>query len=106
MHSDSRSADPFGRDARLRLYKTAAALFALLGLTVAVYVLPVPAAWATPAGLLIAAAKAALVVAVFMELAGSSRLVRLAAATGALWLLILFALTLGDYLSRGALPAL
>ena len=100
----SRSADPFGRDARLRLYKTAGLLFALLGLTVAVYVLPVPAAWATPIGLAIATAKAGLVVTVFMELAEGTAMVRIAAAASVVWLLFLFALTLGDYLSRGPLP--
>ena len=95
-------AHPFSPKRRRRFYLTGAALLGLLGLTLAVYLLPVPAAWATVLGLLIAAAKAALILAVFMELAESTALVRVAAAVGLVWLLFLFALTLGDYLSRGS----
>jgi cytochrome c oxidase subunit 4 len=64
-------------------------------------VLPVPAAWAAPLGLLVAGAKAALITVVFVEIAERTALVRVAAAAGFMWLLLLFALTLRDYLSRG-----
>jgi len=48
----------------------------------------------------IATAKASLVLLLFMELRTSSNLVRLAAAAGAIWLLVLFLLTISDYLTR------
>jgi cytochrome c oxidase subunit IV len=48
------------------------------------------------AGLVIAAIKVAFVVVIFMGLGHSSALVRVAAAAGIFWLLILFVLTLTD----------
>jgi cytochrome c oxidase subunit 4 len=50
--------------------------------------------------LAIALAKMILIALFFMHIKGSSRLLHLAAITGGLWLLIMIALTLGDYLSR------
>ena len=52
----------------------------------------------------IAIAKAILVALFFMHLKGSSRLLRLAAATGIIWLLILLSLSLSDYFTRGWVP--
>lgn len=48
----------------------------------------------------IAAFKALLVVLYFMHVRYSSRLTQVIAATGIFWLIILIALTLGDYLTR------
>jgi cytochrome c oxidase subunit 4 len=49
----------------------------------------------------IACAKALLVVLFFMHVRWSTRLTWVVAASGFFWLLILFGLTMGDYLSRG-----
>jgi cytochrome c oxidase subunit 4 len=48
----------------------------------------------------IAVVKALLIVLFFMHLAYSTRLVRVFAGAALFWLLILFTLTLGDYLAR------
>ena len=53
----------------------------------------------------IAVTKAVLVVLFFMHVRYSTRLIPLVAAGGFLWLLILFGLTMSDYLSRGWLGA-
>lgn len=49
----------------------------------------------------IAVIKAVLVVLYFMHAKGSPRLTKLVIAAALAWLVLLFALTLGDYLSRG-----
>ena len=54
----------------------------------------------TPVALLIASFKVVIVVLYFMHVKYSSRLVMILASVGFLWLLILFALTLGDYQTR------
>ena len=51
--------------------------------------------------LTIACSKALLVVLFFMHVRWSTRLTWVVAASGFFWLLILFTLTLSDYLSRG-----
>lgn len=51
--------------------------------------------------ILIATAKAALVVAVFMHGRYESKLVRVIIAAGVIWFLIMISNTLGDYISRG-----
>lgn len=53
--------------------------------------------------LVIAFAKASLVVWIFMNMRHASPLSRLAAVGGLLWLVILFGLTLADYWTRGFL---
>jgi cytochrome c oxidase subunit 4 len=61
----------------------------------------VPMGLFTPtAGILIAFAKSALVLLLFMELASSKTLIRLAVTAGAVFLAAMFALTLSDVLSR------
>ena len=50
--------------------------------------------------------KALLIILFFMHVKASSRLVKLFAAAGLLWLAILFTLTLSDYLSRIWVPVL
>jgi cytochrome c oxidase subunit IV len=51
--------------------------------------------------LTIASAKALLVILFFMHVRWSSRLTWVVAASGFVWLLILFGITMTDYLSRG-----
>ncbi|MDQ2775822.1 MAG: cytochrome C oxidase subunit IV family protein [Acidobacteriota bacterium] len=57
-----------------------------------------------PIAVLIATAKAALIVAFFMQAKLESRLVHVVIAAGVLWFLILLSNTLGDYVTRGWLP--
>jgi cytochrome c oxidase subunit IV len=52
----------------------------------------------------IAMTKAALVVLFFMHVRWGTRLTWVVAASGFVWLLILFGLTMTDYLSRGSVP--
>ena len=51
--------------------------------------------------LTIALVKASLVILIFMGVRWSSRLTWVVAASGFVWLLILFGITMSDYLSRG-----
>ena len=76
-----------------------AALLALLTLTLVLAYQPL-GVLSIVVALGIATAKASLVLLLFMELRTSSNLVRLAAAAGAIWLLVLFLLTISDYLTR------
>ena len=57
-----------------------------------------------PVALGIAITKATLVILFFMHVIHSSRLTKLIVATGFFFLLVLFGLTLTDYLSRGWMP--
>ena len=54
--------------------------------------------------LTIACAKALLVVLFFMHVRWSSRLTWVVAMSGIFWLLIMFSITLSDYMSRGWVP--
>jgi cytochrome c oxidase subunit 4 len=54
--------------------------------------------------LLIACTKAGLVVLFFMHVRWSTRLTWVVAASGFVWLLIMFGLTMQDYLTRGWVP--
>ncbi len=76
---------------------------ALLLLTLATYVAALFnfGAGNTIVALLIAAAKALLIALYFMHIRYSTRLLRVVAAAGLLWLGILFVLTMNDYLTRG-----
>jgi len=56
--------------------------------------------WNAPIAVLIALAKAALIVLFFMHVRYGSPLLRVFAAGGFLWLVILFLLMLPDYLTR------
>lgn len=79
-----------------------AALMSLLTLTLVLAY--VPMGLLTPTvGIAIAFVKTGLVVMLFMELAGSASLIRLAAAAGFVFLIAFFALTLADVLPRVAL---
>jgi cytochrome c oxidase subunit IV len=76
-----------------------AALLALLGLTLGAAYVPL-GAFNVAVGLAIAALKGGIVALLFMNLRRSGTLVRLAAAAGFFWLVVLFALTLSDFLTR------
>ena len=54
--------------------------------------------------LAISITKALLVAVFFMHIRAGSRVLRLAAVTGIIWLLIMLSLTLADYLTRGWVP--
>ena len=54
--------------------------------------------------LAIACSKALLVILFFMHVRWSTRLTWVVAASGFVWLLILFGLTMQDYLTRGMVP--
>jgi cytochrome c oxidase subunit 4 len=54
-----------------------------------------------PVAMIIAAAKAVLIVLFFMHVIYSSRLTKIVTVAGFLWLAIMVGLTLSDYLSRG-----
>lgn len=57
--------------------------------------------WNTPIGLVISCIKATLIVLYFMHARDGRWLTWIIIAAGLLWLSILLALTLGDYLTRG-----
>ena len=82
-----------------RVWRCWAALMVLLGATTAVAYVPL-GRFNVVLALAIAAAKALIVVIVFMELRRSSGLVRVFAAAGFLWLTILLGLTASDYTTR------
>jgi cytochrome c oxidase subunit 4 len=80
-----------------------AALMVLTGLTVWASFLHL-GIWNTPVALGIAVAKAALVALFFMHLRYSPKLTSLVIASSLLWLVILFVITMSDYVSRSWLP--
>jgi len=55
----------------------------------------------TPIALAVAAAKAMLVILFFMGVKYNNTLTKVVAASGFVWLIILFGMTMGDYLTRG-----
>ena len=77
----------------------AAALLALLGAAVGVWVLDL-GRWDLPLALGVAGTKVILIAAVFMDLREGPSLIRLVAIAGIYWGGILFALTLADILMR------
>lgn len=60
--------------------------------------------FSTPIAILIATAKAALIVVFFMQALNASRTVQIVIAAGVIWFTIMLTNTLGDYLTRGWLP--
>jgi len=84
-------------------WKTFAALLLLLALTWSIGYVDL-GLFNVIVALAIAITKALLVALFFMHIKGSSRLLRLAATVGVIWLLIMLSLTLGDYLTRGWVP--
>ncbi|OSI60289.1 oxidase [Bradyrhizobium canariense] len=76
-----------------------AALLALLVLSLVAAYIPM-GRMTTASGIIIATAKSALVVVLFMELASAKPLIRVAAISGLVFLLAMFALTFADVLAR------
>jgi cytochrome c oxidase subunit 4 len=81
------------------LLLTFAGLMGLLLLTTGAYFIPMGVGNLV-ANLLIAAAKAALIAVFFMRLKSQSALIHVAAVMGLFWLVLMFWLTLNDYLTR------
>ena len=81
------------------IWRCWAALMILLALTTGLAFVPLGPAQ-LGVSLAIACAKALLVLLLFMELKASSGLVRVFAAAGFFWLLIMIALTSADYIHR------
>jgi cytochrome c oxidase subunit IV len=90
-----------GHVASVKLYLTIfGSLMALTGITIGVAFINLgPLNF--PVALAIAILKATLVILFFMHVKESSRLTKLIIGTGFFFLLVLFTLTLTDYLSRG-----
>ncbi len=80
-------------------------LMVLLALTVWGSFLNV-GAWRATVAVIVAIAKALLVMIFFMHLRSSERVTWLAAGAGFLWLSILLVLTIGDFVARGPLAPL
>lgn len=55
----------------------------------------------TPIALAVAGLKASLVILIFMGVKWNTPLTKVVAASGFVWLIILFGITMGDYLTRG-----
>ena len=81
------------------------ALLLLLAATFGVYYINL-GFWSIVLGITIAVVKAVLILLYFMHVRFSSRLVWIFAAAGFVWLAILVALTMSDYISRAWLPGL
>jgi cytochrome c oxidase subunit 4 len=80
------------------------ALVVLTFVTVGVSFIELSPGWHLTFGLLIGLVKASLVALFFMHLIHSPRLSWLIVFLALVWLLLLFALTFADYLSRGMIP--
>jgi cytochrome c oxidase subunit IV len=76
-----------------------AALLALLVLSLVAAYIPM-GRMTTASGIIIAGVKSTLVVVLFMELASAKPLIRIAAISGLVFLLAMFALTFADVLAR------
>ncbi len=91
------------RRAQMRLWKEPVlawlALAVLFGLTLGSAYLPLGAGNVT-VNMLIAAVMIAVLVIVLMDLRNSKPLIRIIAAAGLFWTILMFALTFNDYLSR------
>jgi cytochrome c oxidase subunit 4 len=83
-----------------------AALVVLTVATVGVSFLPLAGHWHVAAGLGIAVVKGGLVLLFFMHALHSPRLTWTIIAVALFWLLILTALTMCDYLTRGMIPGM
>ncbi len=82
-----------------RYVSVAAALLALLGLTLGLALVDL-GPMNFPLAMAIAVTKAALVVVFFMHIRSGPRVTRIAALAGIFWLAFMFILTLSDFLSR------
>ena len=78
----------------------------MLGTVITVWVanFNLPGPWNAVVALTIAVVKATLVVLYFMHVRYSSKLTWVFIGAGIIWLIILFAFTLSDYMTRGWVP--
>ncbi|PVA08902.1 oxidase [Pelagivirga sediminicola] len=86
-----------------RLWRKAALVWVALSLALAATVVGAYldiGAWKLPLAMAIAAFKAALVAAIFMELTGAGAGTRIAALVGLLWLALMLSLTFADETTR------
>ena len=83
-----------------------AVLVALTVLTIGVSFIPLAGVWHVVVGMGIALVKASLVVLFFMHAVHSPRITWIVIGASIVWLGILLALTLCDYLTRGRIPHL
>lgn len=81
------------------------ALILLLGLTIGMAFVNLGSVLSPLANLTIAIIKAVLVILFFMHIGRARGITRVFAGAGFFWLLILFSLTMSDYLTRGWLPS-
>ena len=88
-----------GSPTRRVYYYAAGALMVLLILTVGVSYLPL-GPWGVVVAMTIAFTKALVIALFFMHVRYSSKMTMLFAAAGVFWLLVMFALTFGDYATR------
>lgn len=89
-------------------YRIFAALLGLLVLTVAVAFIPTSSHRRlgdvlTALAFLIASAKAMLIILYFMHVKSGTKVLWVFAASGFVWLMILFCLTFNDYMTRGVM---
>ena len=88
-----------------RIYMRAwASLVALLGITIAVSYVHL-GWWNGAVAIVIAFAKALIIVLYFMHVRYKPRLIWVFAGAGLLWLAIMFSLSMADYHSRALMPA-
>ncbi len=96
-----------GRETPARLWRRSAlvwlALSLLLATTLGGAYLPI-GVWKLPLALTIAAAKAGLVIAIFMGLGQAGGAARIAGLCGVLWVLLLLSLSMTDQTTRQQLP--
>lgn len=90
-------------------YRVFAALMVLMVLTIAAWwaeknLLEIPGWLAVTIAMSIAIAKTVLIVLYFMHVKISSRMTQIYAAGSFVWLIILFVITMGDYVARGWPP--
>lgn len=83
-------------------YRVIVTLMALLAVTIAVAEFDL-GPWNFPATVVIASIKSSLILLFFMHVRYSSSLIWLVVGSSFFWLVILFGLTLSDYLTRGAM---
>lgn len=81
-----------------------AILMVLLVVTVAVAYVHLPSPWGVTVAMIIAVAKATLVVLYFMHVIENSRLTKLIVVTGFIFLAIMVGITMTDYLTRDWQP--
>lgn len=100
-----------GHIGRGTYYKVFGGLMVLMIMTVAAWwieknIIALPGWVAVSIAMIIAIAKTALIILFFMHVKISSKVTQLFAMAAFAWLLILFIITMGDYLARGWPPQL